>query len=282
LAGAVSWLVLAASFGLSSATWVALAVLAGFDETLDAFGFVFRLAWLMPVAYDGYVVVALIMWMSPVPAQVARFARTNTYVAAALGVAAQSCFHALTVWTSTEVVWRAGLAACVGAVPPAVSGLAVHMRALVRRHSATRPVMQAEARGISVPPPVTTPVPALPAVPAAAPMPTPVPLVAAPVTVPAVPETPLPPVPAPVAEPVVEPIADLPVVVEAPAVKRVRASKRQPSAADRVAAAIGRSPKASDATIAARLGLSEATVKRHRRQAVDSVSAASEPDAQAA
>jgi hypothetical protein len=273
-------LVLAASFGLSSATWVALAVLAGFDETLDAFGFVFRLAWLMPVAYDGYVVVALIMWMSPVPAQVARFARTNTYVAAALGVAAQSCFHALTVWTSTEVVWRAGLAACVGAVPPAVSGLAVHMRALVRRHSATRSVVQAEARGISVPPPATAPVPAVPVAPAVPPMP--VPLVAASVTVVPVPETPLPPVPAPMADPVVEPIAVPPAVVEVPVVKRVRASKRQPSAADRVAAAIGRSPKASDATIAARLGLSEATVKRHRRQAVDSVSAASEPDAQAA
>jgi len=51
-----------------------------------------------------------------------------------------------------------------------------------------------------------------------------------------------------------------------------RTPKRQPSAADRVAAAVARSPKASDATIAARLGLSEATVKRHRRQPVDSVS----------
>ncbi|GLH97139.1 hypothetical protein [Phytohabitans aurantiacus] len=50
------------------------------------------------------------------------------------------------------------------------------------------------------------------------------------------------------------------------------ATKRQPSNAERVAKAIARSPKASDATIAARLDLSEATVKRHRRQAVDSVS----------
>jgi Protein of unknown function (DUF2637) len=51
-----------------------------------------------------------------------------------------------------------------------------------------------------------------------------------------------------------------------------RGTKRQPSAAERVAKAIARSPRASDATIAARLGLSEATVRRHRRQAVDSVS----------
>ncbi|MEJ3745185.1 hypothetical protein WEI85_18045 [Actinomycetes bacterium KLBMP 9797] len=55
------------------------------------------------------------------------------------------------------------------------------------------------------------------------------------------------------------------------------ATKRQPSAAERVAKAIARSPKASDATIAARLGLSEATVKRHRRQAVDSVSTPNTP-----
>lgn len=51
-----------------------------------------------------------------------------------------------------------------------------------------------------------------------------------------------------------------------------RTPKRQPSAADRIAAAVARSPRASDATIASKLGLSEATVKRHRRQAVDSVS----------
>jgi hypothetical protein len=56
------------------------------------------------------------------------------------------------------------------------------------------------------------------------------------------------------------------------------AKKRQPSAAERVAKAIARSPRATDATIAARLGLSEATVKRHRRQTVDSVSTATEPE----
>jgi hypothetical protein len=61
-------------------------------------------------------------------------------------------------------------------------------------------------------------------------------------------------------------------VAEVKAQVRKTAPKRQPSAAQRIAAAVARSPKASDATIAARLGLSEATVKRHRRQAVDSVS----------
>lgn len=57
-----------------------------------------------------------------------------------------------------------------------------------------------------------------------------------------------------------------------PARRRAASAKRQPSAAERVARAVARSPRASDATIAARLGLSEATVKRHRRHAVDSLS----------
>lgn len=132
LAGFVSWLVLGASFGLSASTWVSLAVMAGFTGTLAG---VLPLAWLMPVAIDGYVVVSLVTWMSPVPAHVARFARTNTYAAALIGVAAQSSFHALTIWTFTGVMWQAVLAAIVGALPPAVAGLAVHMRALIRRHS---------------------------------------------------------------------------------------------------------------------------------------------------
>ncbi|GAA1821579.1 hypothetical protein GCM10009682_47240 [Luedemannella flava] len=73
---------------------------------------------------------------------------------------------------------------------------------------------------------------------------------------------------APTAQPAIAPAQQE--VKPAPA-KRAT-PKRQPSAADRVAAAVARSPHASDATIAGRTGLSEATVKRHRRQAVDSVS----------
>lgn len=87
------------------------------------------------------------------------------------------------------------------------------------------------------------------------------------------------PAPAPTASEAVTPAPGAPAAEvtpqSAPAPKRAavtRSPKRQPSAAERVAKAIARSPRASDATIAARLGLSEATVKRHRRQAVDSVS----------
>ncbi|GAA3243033.1 hypothetical protein ACFO1B_30910 [Dactylosporangium siamense] len=69
-------------------------------------------------------------------------------------------------------------------------------------------------------------------------------------------------------------------VAEAKTAVTKPAGKRQPSAAERIAKAVARSPKATDATIAARLDLSEATVKRHRRrQAVDSVST---PDGQQA
>jgi len=131
LASFASWLVLIASFGLSASTWIALGVLAGFTGQL---GFL-RLAWLLPLAVDGYLVVALVVWMSDVPQRVARFARTNTYVAATIGVAAQAAFHALTIWTGSGTLWRAGLAAIVGALPPGVAALAVHLRALLRREN---------------------------------------------------------------------------------------------------------------------------------------------------
>lgn len=152
LSAAASWAVLAASFGLSASTWIALARLAGFTDSVSVAGVVtVALAWLMPVCVDGYVVVALVLWMAPVPARVARFARANTYGAAGVGVAAQSAYHALSVWSSTGVLWRAVLAAVVGAIPPAVAALAVHMRALIRRESRS---------GTPAPPATTTTMPA--------------------------------------------------------------------------------------------------------------------------
>ena len=137
LASVASWAVLVASFGLSATTWVALAVLAGFTGTLSTFDVTLHLAWLMPVAVDGYVVVALVLWMSPVPAPVAAFAKKNTYGAAFVGVAAQSAYHLLHTASMTDETWRVVLAAVVGAAPPSVAAGAVHMRALIRRHSNT-------------------------------------------------------------------------------------------------------------------------------------------------
>ncbi|MEU3455674.1 hypothetical protein ABZ671_19035 [Micromonospora sp. NPDC006766] len=141
MAAAASWAVLSASFGLSAATWIAMARLAGFSAKLHLpfLDMAADLAWLMPVAVDGYVVVALVLWMAPVPARVAEFARINTYAAAGIGVAAQSAYHALAVWSAQpatdRTIWQPILAAVVGALPPAVAGLAVHMRALIRRES---------------------------------------------------------------------------------------------------------------------------------------------------
>src|SRR3954470_5497703 len=125
LASVASWAVLAASFGLSASTWIALARLAGVTATLPVPGLDIRLAlaWLMPIAVDGYVVVALVLWMAPVPAKVAAFARKNTYGAASIGIAAQSAYHLLFTLSTTNQAWRVALAAIVGALPPAVSGL---------------------------------------------------------------------------------------------------------------------------------------------------------------
>src|SRR5262249_25659876 len=97
----------------------------------------FRLAWLMPIAVDGYVVVALVLWMAPVPARVAAFAKKNTYLAAGTGIVAQSAYHLLFTMSTTNQWWRVILAALAGALPPTVAGLAVHMRALIRRESGT-------------------------------------------------------------------------------------------------------------------------------------------------
>lgn len=74
-----------------------------------------------------------------------------------------------------------------------------------------------------------------------------------------------------------EPIGPVPTPMEV-AVDKLSAAKptprkRPPSSRDRVVAAHNRTPKASDATLAARLDVSEATVKRHRpAKAVDNVS----------
>lgn len=137
LASVASWAVLTASFGLSATTWIALAQLAGFTNTMTVFGVTLALAWLMPIAVDGYVVVALVLWMAPVPKEVAAFAKRNTYFAAGTGILAQSAYHLLSTMSTTSEIWRVVLSAVVGALPPTVAGLAVHMRALIRRESNT-------------------------------------------------------------------------------------------------------------------------------------------------
>jgi hypothetical protein len=132
-----SWAVLAASFALSADTWILLAQLAGFTRKLSIpdTDVVASIAWLMPICVDGYVVVALTLWMSPVPARVARFAKYNTYIAAGIGIASQAIYHLLTAMATATQDWQIVLAAIVGAFPPALAGLSIHMRALIRRES---------------------------------------------------------------------------------------------------------------------------------------------------
>jgi hypothetical protein len=230
-AGFVTWLVLGASFGLSASTWIALAALAGFDP---------RLAPLMPVAVDGYVVVALLLWMAPVPAKVASFAKVNTYAAAGIGVAAQSAFHGLTQWTVTGVLWRAGMAAIVGALPPAVAALSVHMRSLVRRESAKR--SSVVEREPSTPP--TSPVlPLLGPVPAQVSAPAPLAVLPSPL-----------PEPEPTPTPEVQP--------PAPAKKAPRASTpKRPFALTQQAAASMEAGGMDVPAIALALGISERQVR---------------------
>jgi hypothetical protein len=170
LAAVASWAVLVASFALSASTWIAMAVLAGFTDTatLPLIDVTLRVAWLMPVAVDGYVVVALVLWMSPVPASVAEFAKKNTYGAAGIGIVAQSAYHLLSTLSATDQTWRVVLAATVGALPPAVAALAVHMRALIRRETdrtttgSAAPAVSTRTASAPVTPPAPAPITARP------------------------------------------------------------------------------------------------------------------------
>ncbi|MEU4789414.1 hypothetical protein AB0F95_06890 [Micromonospora tulbaghiae] len=173
MASIASWAVLVASFGLSASTWIALAELAGFTAriTIPGTSVSLALAWLMPIAVDGYVVVALVLWMAPVPARVATFAKKNTYGAAGIGIAAQSAYHLLQTNANTDETWRVAMAAIVGALPPAVAGLAVHMRALIRRESGRTLAATGTGTARTFPAPAETPTPTMtvPAVPAPTP-----------------------------------------------------------------------------------------------------------------
>jgi hypothetical protein len=241
LAAAASWLVLAASFGMSAATWIALATLAGFTGTIAG---LIPLAWLMPAVVDGYVVVALVLWMSPVPARVAHHARVHTYAAGSVGIAAQSAYHCLTVLTATGTVWRAVLAASVGAMPPAAAAFSVHMRAMGRRESrAVEPVAE------------TTPAPA------PAPAVLPAPIAEAPqVTAPEVPVA----LPAPAPEPAPEPASDEdpPAKVKRPA---AASAPRRPFVVTQRAAAAMQSDGMDVAQIAEALGVSPRQVRNALR-----------------
>lgn len=177
-----AWSALVASFGLSFATWVALAVLAGFDQmvTLPWVGYTMAVAVLMPVAVDGYVASSLALWMAAVPPAIQDFARKNTYAAAGVGVVAQSTYHGVTVYQATEDAARCVLALGIGALPPLFAALSVHARALVRKYAREQaaqdvtataerePVPTPAAPAVTVPMPtpevVTVPVPAAPAV----------------------------------------------------------------------------------------------------------------------
>jgi hypothetical protein len=149
-----SWVSLLGSFVLSFATWVALGQLTGYG----------KLAFCLALCVDGYIVSALVTWMAPVSDKIATVAKVNTWIAAVIGVTAQSAYHGLTIWTQTESHWRAVLATAVGALPPLGAAGSVHMRAMVRRNSLqlAAPGVQDAGAGVETP----HPTPAEPTVPA--------------------------------------------------------------------------------------------------------------------
>jgi hypothetical protein len=142
-----SWVSLLGSFVLSFATWVALGQLTGYGT----------LAFCLALCVDGYIVSALVTWMAPVSDKIATVAKVNTWIAAVIGVTAQSAYHGLTIWTQTESHWRAVLATAVGALPPLGAAGSVHMRAMVRRNSLQLAVPGVQDAGAGVETPHPTP-----------------------------------------------------------------------------------------------------------------------------
>jgi hypothetical protein len=146
-----SWVSLLGSFVLSFATWVALGQLTGYG----------KLAFCLALCVDGYIVSALVTWMAPVSDKIATVAKVNTWIAAVIGVTAQSAYHGLTIWTQTESHWRAVLATAVGALPPLGAAGSVHMRAMVRRNSLqlAAPASRTRGRGsrLRIRPPLSRP-----------------------------------------------------------------------------------------------------------------------------
>jgi hypothetical protein len=149
VAGCIMWLVILATFGLSAQTWIDLARIATFTQSATIKGFEIQLAWLMPVAVDGYVIVALMLWLADVDEKLARFAKWNTYSGAGFGVLAQSAFHAFKVSQDPKSqAWQIAIALSVGAVPPLFSAISIHMRVSIVRYAATK-AKEAEALRVS-------------------------------------------------------------------------------------------------------------------------------------
>lgn len=229
---------------LSFSALSGLAGLAGVTVTVPLSEWVFRLAWLLPIAVDAYAVTATRVWLRTAGTdRTRRYARRNAIGAIALSVAGNAAFHALDaagVVSLADVPFGWTVIVAVSAVPPVLLGLVGHLHALVSDdHRSTVPTS---------PGPVVTVVEELhdfltahPA-PAAQPAPTGQPIPAAQVT-PGTGDTPE--TPAPAARP-----------------SRTRAAAR-PGTAEAVARLRRRHPDLPSVEVARRLGVSDRTVRRH-------------------
>lgn len=150
-------LAILASFVLSFTTWLDLGTLAGYAS----------LAVALPFCVDGYVVCALTTWLLPGSSdRLARLARLNLYGVGLASVLAQASYHGWLVGSASP--GKALLAVVVGALPPAVAVLAVHLRARDVREvseAATPPATpQRSPEPMQSPPPAARPEVAMPVV----------------------------------------------------------------------------------------------------------------------
>jgi hypothetical protein len=122
----ISWtgmsIVLVSAAALSFAQLMALAIECGFEP---------RLAWLLPITIDFGEAVACRVWLRRhTPHAAARFAGVMTWGLLITTIVANGVGHGLAA-ASMQPPW--GVAVAVGAIPPLVVGLSVHLMMLVSR-----------------------------------------------------------------------------------------------------------------------------------------------------
>jgi hypothetical protein len=107
----------------------AVASFAGLRGLAQVAGWPDRLAWLLPVTIDAYVMTSARVWLAAAvgSSRVRRFARANAIGAIATSIVGNAGYH-LVAADLVAISWP--IIVLVGAVPAAVLGLTAHLHAL--------------------------------------------------------------------------------------------------------------------------------------------------------
>ena len=231
-----TYIVGAAAAAMSWTGWFLLAAMCGWSS---------RLAWLLPIAVDVYVVTSMRVWLRVAWAsqRTRRFAAFSTMFAVVLSVAANAAYHLMDSLGWRRAPWP---------VVVAVSGLAPLMLALVAHLQARLNADKAAPDGAAAAVPDATLEPAV--VRPAEPVPVAVPVAAEPT--------------AAATEPATEPATGDATKQRQPTRQKPRQNTRQTGAAKRAKAArlVADDPAIAAPALAAKCGVSDRTAQRWRTE----------------